>query len=61
MQEKNVAEILLVEDNHDDIELILRVFKKHNLANKLVVVNDGQQALEYIFVTGPFHGQEHRR
>jgi len=54
MQEKNVVEILLVEDNQNDIELIMRSFKKHNLANKVLVVNDGEQALEYIFVMGPF-------
>ena len=58
MQEKNVVEILLVEDNKNDIELILREFKKYNLANKVLVVNDGQEALEYIFVTGPFSGRD---
>ena len=58
MQEKNVAEILLVEDNQNDIEMVLRAFDKHNLANKVLVVNDGQQALEYIFVTGPFSGRD---
>jgi len=39
--------ILLVEDNPDDIELTLRAFQKHNLANKIDVVNDGVEALEY--------------
>jgi CheY-like chemotaxis protein len=58
MQEKNVVEILLVEDNQNDIELIMRSFKKHNLANRVLVVNDGEQALEYIFVTGPFSGRD---
>ncbi len=58
MQEKNVVEILLVEDNPNDVELIIRSFKKHNLANKVYVVNDGEKALEYIFVTGPFTGRD---
>jgi len=39
--------ILLVEDNPDDIELTLRAFQKHNLANKIDVVNDGVEALDY--------------
>ena len=58
MQEKNVVEILLVEDNPNDIELIMRSFKKHNLANNVLVVNDGEKALEYIFVRGPFSGRD---
>jgi len=58
MQEKNVVEILLVEDNQNDVELIMRAFKQHNLANRVLVVNDGEQALEYIFVKGPFLGRD---
>jgi CheY-like chemotaxis protein len=41
--------ILLVEDNPDDVELTLRAFEKNNITSDIVVVNDGQQALEYIF------------
>lgn len=48
----NAIEILLVEDNQHDIELTLRALKKHNLANKVFVVKDGAEALEYIFTTG---------
>lgn len=50
--------ILLVEDNPDDIDLTLRAFKKHNLANHVDVVRDGVEALDYIFGTGPFEGRE---
>jgi CheY-like chemotaxis protein len=46
------VEILLVEDNPNDVELTLRAMKKHNLANKVQVVKDGAEALEYLFGTG---------
>lgn len=45
-------EILLVEDNPNDVELILRAFKKRNLANKVHVATDGAQALDFIFCKG---------
>lgn len=48
------VEILLVEDNPDDIKLTLRALKKHNLANKVDVVNDGAEALDYIFVRNQY-------
>jgi len=51
------VEILLVEDNPNDIELALRSLSKHNLANKIHVVKDGEEALEYIFATGAFAGK----
>jgi len=51
------VEILLVEDNPHDVELTLRALKKHNLANKVQVVKDGAEALDFIFHTGSFAGQ----
>jgi two-component system response regulator len=42
-------EVLLVEDNPDDVTLTLRALKQHRLINKIHVVNDGAEALEYIF------------
>jgi two-component system response regulator len=45
----NEVEVLLVEDNPDDAALALRALKKHNLINKIRVVNDGVEALEHIF------------
>jgi len=48
------VEILLVEDNPHDVELTLRALKKHNLANKVQVVKDGAEALDFIFHTGSF-------
>jgi len=50
----NKVEILLVEDNPTDVELTLRVLKKHNLANKVHVVRDGAEALDFIFATGSY-------
>ena len=49
-----IVEILLVEDNPDDELLALHAFKKHCLANKIHVVRDGVEALEYIFCTGAY-------
>ena len=46
--------ILLVEDNPDDVELTLRALKKFNVTNKVVVVTDGAEALDYLFCTGAY-------
>lgn len=54
----NNVEILLVEDNPDDAGLVIRELKKHNLANHLVHLSDGAQALDFIFCKGEF-GKRH--
>lgn len=46
------VEVLLIEDNPDDAELTIRVLKKHNLANNLVHLHDGEEALEFLFAQG---------
>ena len=46
--------ILLVEDNPDDELLTIRALKKNNIVNKLVVVRDGVEALDFLSCTGPF-------
>ena len=51
------VEILLVEDNPDDAELTIRSLKKLNLANKLIHLEDGEQALDFIFGSGKYKGQ----
>jgi two-component system response regulator len=52
------VEILLVEDNPNDVELTLRALQKQNLANKVFVVRDGAEALEFMFATGAFVGRK---
>jgi CheY-like chemotaxis protein len=54
MSELSVVEILLVEDNATDAELTIRALRKHNLANKLVWVKDGAQALDFVFREGEY-------
>jgi len=51
------VEILLVEDNSDEAELAIRELTKHKLANDLLHVHDGQEALEFIFGTGRYEGR----
>jgi CheY-like chemotaxis protein len=52
------VEILLVEDNPTDAELCIRALKKSNLANSLVWVKDGAEALDFIFATGAYLGRD---
>lgn len=53
MESKQV-EILLVEDNPNDAELTIMALKDKNLANKLVHLRDGVEALEFIFGEGAY-------
>jgi two-component system response regulator len=53
MNEEDV-EILLVEDNPNDVELMLHVFKSNRISNRIRVVRDGSEALEFIFCTGAY-------
>ncbi len=46
--------ILLVEDSPDDVLLTLRALQKNNILNEVIVVNDGAQALDYLFGTGVY-------
>jgi CheY-like chemotaxis protein len=46
--------ILLVEDNQDDIDLTIRALKHNNITNEVVVLNDGEDALEYLFHEGKY-------
>lgn len=50
--------IVIVEDNPDDEALMLRAFKQHKLANEIVVLRDGVQALEYLLGTGAYEGRD---
>lgn len=44
-----IVDILLVEDNVNDAELTIRSLKKHNLANHLLHLEDGEEALQFLF------------
>jgi two-component system response regulator len=46
--------ILLVEDNPDDEALTLRAFEKNNISNRIVVVRDGAEALDWLFKRGRY-------
>ena len=46
--------ILLAEDNPKDVELTMTALDEHNLANEVVVVNDGAEALDYLYCRGKF-------
>src|SRR5688572_32849164 len=50
----DVKRILLAEDNANDVELTLAALGEHNLANEVVVVRDGSEALDYLYRRGPY-------
>jgi CheY-like chemotaxis protein len=52
--------ILLVEDNPTDEKLTVRALKKAGIANEVVVVRDGVEALDYLMGTGKYAGQDIR-
>ena len=54
MMSEDVVEILLVEDNPNDEELTLHAFRKYHLTNRMQVVRDGEEALDFIFARGAF-------
>jgi len=49
---KDLVDLLLVEDNADDVELTMHAFKQARFANRVHVVTDGQEALDYLFGSG---------
>ncbi len=48
MNEEKV-DVVIVEDDPNDAELIMRVFRKHNMVNKIVLLKDGAEALDFFF------------
>jgi len=51
--------ILLAEDSAQDVELTLAALEEHNLANEVVVVRDGAEALDYLYHRGAYSGHAH--
>lgn len=57
----SLRSILLVEDNPNDVELTVSALKEANLANDVVIANDGEQALDYLFRRGRHAGRTGRQ
>jgi CheY-like chemotaxis protein len=57
MNDTDIVEILLVEDNLRDAELTIRALKKHNLANRLFHVEDGAEAIDFLFARAKYEGR----
>ena len=53
--------ILLVEDNPSDINLTKRALQKARIMNELVVAEDGEEAIDYLFGEGKFAGRDIRQ
>lgn len=53
------ADIVLIEDNPDDAELVIRALRKSGITNSLVHLKDGEQALHFLFCEGPY--EDHHR
>lgn len=52
--QKQKIDILIVEDNTSDAEMTIRALRKNNIANHLLHLQNGEEALEYIFATGKY-------
>lgn len=52
------VDVLLIEDNPQDAELTLRAFKKNNLANNIFVIEDGADAVDFLFCKGQYSTRE---
>ncbi|WP_375335926.1 response regulator [Microcoleus sp. FACHB-831] len=54
MRMQELKRILLVEDSPNDVELTLAALAENHLANEVVVVRDGEEALDYLYRRGMF-------
>ena len=52
----DTVDIILVEDNPDDAELVIRALRKSGISNSLVHLKDGEEALHFLFCEGPYEG-----
>jgi two-component system response regulator len=60
MSELEQVEILLAEDNDTDAEMTLRALRKQHLANNVTWVNDGEEALDFLYCRGKYIGRPNR-
>jgi CheY-like chemotaxis protein len=56
--ETEIKKILLVDDSPNDVELVVATLKENNLANEIVIAEDGEEALDYLNRKGKFSGRE---
>jgi len=54
----DVRKILLVDDNPKDVELIMNALAEKNLANDIIVAEDGEEALDFLHLRGKFANRE---
>ena len=52
-----LGRILLVEDNPEDVELTMTALEEYNLANEVVVANNGEEALDYLYCRGTYESR----
>jgi len=57
--DNNQVEIILIEDNPDEADLAIRALKRHHLANNLIHIDDGAEALDFIFCNGKYAERKH--
>ena len=60
MENFDHMEILLAEDSEADGEMTLRALRRHNIANQVVWVRDGAEALDYVFGRGQYETRTRR-
>ena len=53
----NQIDILLVDDSQDDVDLTLHALRAENLANNVFIARDGEEALDFLFCSGPHSGR----
>jgi len=58
MDSADGVEILLVEDSPDDVELTLHAFKDAKITNRVHIVRDGAEALDFLFARGPYANRD---
>ena len=58
---RNAQPVLLVEDNPDDQALALRALKRSDIRAPVIIANDGEEALDYMFGTGAYAGRDCRQ
>jgi len=57
MEDATAVDVLMVEDSDEDLQLALRSFRKANFEDRVHVVRDGAEALDYIFCQGQYSGR----